>query len=167
MTKSISTAAQKLIELEDIQRLKPLNDDQQQKWNDLVDYIFGPDVNPRMRRRSFRLKTNSKCRIRMNGNIFDGELIELNMLGFSSAVDLNQTISQGAPCCLESVQVQGEPRIVGLQCVIANIRVEANKIRFGAEILKTESTDVLRTYYDRVYYPCYIAFLNSLVTISQ
>ena len=164
MSKMISSAAGELLALEQIQKTRSLDEIEQDRWDDLVVQIFSEKTTNGKRRRSFRLNPHLKCTIKIRGEVYEGDLIDMSLCGFSFKCKYLRSRDSDFLFNLESVQIQDQNFQIGIECKTVNIMTLRNDEKFGAQITSGNSSETLRVYVDKIYYPVYIFYLESLVT---
>jgi len=164
MSKSMSEIASELLMLEQTQKSRAFDEQEQERWEELVIQIFGEKPGDGPKRRSFRLRSNTKGVILFGKAKYDCEILELSLRGFSFYCPFLKNQTSDFLLILESIDVLDEKVFVELECKTVNVRTIGGQDKFGAVVTSGNSSERLGNYADEVYYPFYLSYLKGLAT---
>ena len=170
MSKAIPSLAARLLVLEKIQKTRPLDSAEVTQWEELVFQVFGEESEGsvhrknRITRKSYRIPCQTKCTIKFGAKMHEGQLFEVSLCGFAFKCKSLMGNDSDFLFIFNSVQVQDKEIHLQVECKTVNFVPARNDQKFGAKIDPGNSADTLTAYVDNVYYPLYMAFLETLVT---
>lgn len=162
MPNQISKAARELLELEQKQALKPFSEEEQLRWDELAMRVFSDDSTHGKRRRSFRLPGHTACTLNISGVSHQCVLIELSLRGFSISCKEAIKTPSDMIFVFESIMVLNKKIPIELSCKMINLKSTDLETNFGAELTSRNGPQVLEQYFEKIYYPLYISYLEGL-----
>jgi hypothetical protein len=156
-----TNVAKELLELERQYQKGGLDEKQALRWQELVGEIFG-EQNSAHNRRSFRIASEVSCKVKIRQGAFDCSLLEVSRIGLSISGVVFNYITHEDTVQLASTRLDNEERPLDLLCRIVRFDNGRKPAVAGLVIAENNSDEVRGRYFDRLYYPLYLRFLNRL-----
>jgi hypothetical protein len=156
-----AAVARSLLELErEYDQKGVLDASQNEVWQKCVLELFGHH-DSHQQRRSFRLRAGMRARTSIGSGSFECTILELSRLGFTLTGPVFSHVTAEDVTIVE-VEVDGQFRSLDLPCRIVRRSTPPSGPVAGIEIARESSADSKQRYFDLVYYPCYIHYLEDL-----
>jgi hypothetical protein len=160
----LSSAARELLTLEEMyQRGQEFDDNQAQRWHELVATVFGQN-NSAHHRRSLRLPALVPVIVQIRKGLFQCHLSEVSRLGVALGGEVFKHITHEDSIVLRAITVERAEEHFELKYHIENIRLDREPPVCGATISNENSPESRGHFFDKVFYPLYLC---STCVISQ
>ena len=155
-----SSAAAQLLVLE--QELRRGNTDPAllEKWSSLVTRVLGGKVGHNQRR-SIRLPASVSVRLGIRKGEFVCQLTDLSQLGITVSGPVLAHIATGEVVELRAVGEKGAEHVVGMRTEVMRIDSAPTPPVAGLQLAHDNDAAAQGRYFEFVYYPLYLAYLES------
>ena len=166
MKKSKAEFARQLLKLEKKAFNEDLSDSEGAEMLSLVEHIFYDDhtvKDPKQKRRSYRIPIHASCEIEIDSKTVSCELVEVSHIGITLCGDVLDQYKNLSGFVLKTVSVGNQNVVLYLKCQKLGKGTHEGKPTIGAKLDPDPGAAKLDKYYTSVYYPTYIAYLESMV----
>jgi hypothetical protein len=157
--------ARELLELEGLYQKGKLDEKGSGRWNELVSSIFA-DRRPHARR-SFRLPAGVTAQVAIRSGTFTCTIVEISRLGMTlqGSVFGYITHEDGVRIC--GVAFDGNDCRVDIHCDIVRFDDRKGLPIVGVSIAEDNSRSAKEGFFDNVYYPLYLRYLQHLASDAE
>ena len=152
--------ARELLVLEKLYQQGKLDTKGSARWNELASSLFA-DHRPQARR-SFRLPTEATTQLAIRGGTFQCTILEISRIGMTLQGFVFGHITHEETVRICSVKFEGQDHRVDLYCDIVRFDEGKKPPVVGVSITDDNSRSAKDGYFDHVYYPLYLKYLEAV-----
>ena len=155
--------ARDLLFLERTSQVRELTNEELEQWHDLARILFSHIENAEHKRKATRLTIKTEATAEINGKIHNCSITELSQVNLTLSYDDFDDIGLGDYLVLKTVLVNGAFITLNLKCKIMRLRTDENgKPSAGLEVAADAPKEINRIFFQNIYYPLYIKFLENI-----
>jgi len=152
-------AAAELLRLENKYRNGLLTESEGELWNEMATRLFA-ETRQGKRRKSFRLPCDLRGHaITRDEDLFQCQVTELSHLGMAFAAVPARSFQLGDDVIIKDLVFDGDSTALDLRCEVVTSGGVGREARYGLTFSES-SPSVSTRYFERIYYPVYIRYLE-------
>jgi hypothetical protein len=156
---SVSAAATELIELERELYTADAPPGATERWMTLVNRVLGSSVGPHPRR-SVRLPAELPVRLGIRKGEFTCQLTDVSHLGVTVEGAVLAHISMDDTVEIRSLETADGSQPIGVRSTVVRIDGSQSPAVAGLSLSLDNDDEARRRYFDEIYYPLYLAYLD-------
>jgi hypothetical protein len=156
-----SAIAQELLVLERRYQQGALTSRDEARVNELAAELFGQEEF-NLRRKSYRLPCDRSAVVDVGGRTFPCGLVEVSHIGLTIAGEALPVTGNDVQLTVASVDVDGQKIALELRCRVVRSGRARGGYFIGVEIAQGNSPAVEARYFQDVYYPLYLDYLENV-----
>ncbi len=154
-----SNKAKRLLEIELIRQARKLSSDEAAELRELIEVLFYKSYETK--RKSFRIQVHKKGQIQIQDRLVDCDIYEMSHTGLSLQISTDVSIQLNDIVSLNLVSVGTKKIKTQIRYKVVSLPNEANK-NIGLMIENNHSLDERKTFFEEIYYPLYMCYIENL-----